>query len=66
VAICSHQNQREKTKRKGCCQCHAYGDAQGQNYGYHGSAPFLVVLRLPEQGEQSVIAITFWSFFVSC
>jgi hypothetical protein len=51
VAIGSHQNQREKTKRKGCSQCHASGEAQSQNYGCHGSAPFLVVLRLPEQGE---------------
>jgi len=49
VAIWSHQNQREKTKRKGCCQCHACGEAQGQNYGYHGSAPFLVVSILPKQ-----------------
>jgi hypothetical protein len=62
VAICSHQNQWEKTKRKGGCQCHACGEAQGQNYGYHGSAPFLVVWRLPKQGKQSVTAITFWSF----
>ena len=52
MAIWSHQNQREQTKRKGRCQCHASGEAQGQNYGYHGSAPFLVVWKLPEQGKE--------------
>ena len=27
------------------------GETQGENYGYHGSAPFFVVLRLPEQDK---------------
>jgi hypothetical protein len=48
----SGQKQWEKTKRKGCCQCHACGEAQSQNYGYHGSAPLLVVLELPEQRKE--------------
>ena len=51
MAICSHQKQREKTKRKGYCQRHA-NEGHSQNYGYHGSAPFLVALELPEQGKE--------------
>ena len=31
--------------------CHACGEAQGENCEYHGSAPFLVVWKLPEQGK---------------
>ena len=51
MAICSGQKQWERTKRKGRCQRHACGEAQGENCEYHGSAPFLVVWKLPEQGK---------------
>jgi len=46
--------QWEKIKPKCRCQCHAGSDGEGQspNYLFHGSAPFLVVLRLPEKGKE--------------
>src|SRR5262249_5696079 len=56
--------QWEKATPKHRCQCHACGECEGQcqNYSYlfHDSAPFLLMGRLPEQGNQSVTAITFW------
>jgi len=54
-SVSSGQKQGEKTKRKGRCQCHAYGERERQcqdcSYLFHGSAPFLVMRRLPEQGK---------------
>jgi hypothetical protein len=47
-AVCSHW---EKTKPKGRCQCDA-NEGHTQNYRYHGRAPLLVMLLLPEQGKE--------------
>jgi hypothetical protein len=48
---CSGQKQREKTKRKGRCQCHACCEGQGENYGcrFHGSPLFS--LNVQEQAK---------------
>ena len=43
----------EETKRKGCCQCYACDECEGEreNYGYHGSPLFPAMRKLPQQGK---------------
>jgi hypothetical protein len=46
--------QWEKIEPKCRCQSHAGSDGEGQspNYLFHGGAPFLVVLGLPEKRKE--------------